>query len=145
MPSLSSQTRLACAIARGLAARRRSFAANAFSSLAPADEAALRRIRNLGVSAHIDAGKTTCTERMLLFAGAIARAGEVHDGTTVTDFLPQERERGITIKAAAISFAWPPPPAAPPALLSSCLHLQHDSCMRPYASQRGCCAFIARH
>ena len=107
MPSLSSQTRLACAIARGLAARRRSFA-----SLAPADEASLRRIRNLGVSAHIDAGKTTCTERMLLFAGAIARAGEVHDGTTVTDFLPQERERGITIKAAAISFAWPPPPPA---------------------------------
>ena len=66
----------------------------------------LQTVRNLGISAHIDAGKTTCTERMLLFSGAIARAGEVHDGDTVTDFMVQERERGITIKAAAISFGW---------------------------------------
>ena len=66
----------------------------------------LSRIRTVGISAHIDAGKTTTTERMLLAAGAIKRCGTVDGGDTVTDYLPAERERGITIKAAAVTFAW---------------------------------------
>ena len=66
----------------------------------------LNRIRNIGIFAHVDAGKTTVTERMLGLAGVVHRVGSVDDGNTVTDYLPQERERGITIQAAAISFEW---------------------------------------
>ncbi|HEY1792400.1 MAG TPA: elongation factor G [Opitutaceae bacterium] len=62
--------------------------------------------RNIGIAAHIDAGKTTTTERILFYSGAVHRMGEVHEGTTVTDWMEQERERGITITAAAISCAW---------------------------------------
>ncbi|MFF5285946.1 elongation factor G [Streptomyces sp. 62] len=64
------------------------------------------RIRNLGILAHVDAGKTTVTERFLYLTGATHKRGEVHDGTTVTDFDPQERDRGITIFAAAVSCDW---------------------------------------
>jgi len=62
--------------------------------------------RNIGIVAHIDAGKTTTTERILYYSGAVHKIGEVHEGTAVTDWMEQERERGITITAAAISCAW---------------------------------------
>jgi len=62
--------------------------------------------RNIGIAAHIDAGKTTTTDRILFYSGAVHKMGEVHEGSTVTDWMEQERERGITITAAAISCAW---------------------------------------
>ncbi len=67
---------------------------------------ALINTRNMGIAAHIDAGKTTTTERILFYSGLIHRIGEVHDGTTVTDWMEQEKERGITITAAAITSKW---------------------------------------
>lgn len=66
----------------------------------------LERVRNIGIAAHIDAGKTTTTERILFYTGVAHKIGEVHDGTAVTDWMEQERERGITITAAAISTSW---------------------------------------
>jgi elongation factor G len=63
-------------------------------------------VRNIGIMAHIDAGKTTTTERILFYAGVVHRMGEVHDGNTVMDWMVQERERGITITSAAISCMW---------------------------------------
>ena len=66
----------------------------------------LSLVRNLGILAHVDAGKTTVTERVLFLTGAVHKRGEVHDGTTVTDFDSQERDRGITIFAAAVSCDW---------------------------------------
>ncbi|WP_239095090.1 elongation factor G [Planotetraspora silvatica] len=66
----------------------------------------LTGVRNLGILAHVDAGKTTITERILYVTGATYKRGEVHDGTTVTDFDSQERDRGITIFAAAVSCVW---------------------------------------
>jgi elongation factor G len=66
----------------------------------------LERTRNIGICAHIDAGKTTLTERILFYTGMIHKIGEVHEGTTVTDWMEQERERGITITSAATTCAW---------------------------------------
>ena len=66
----------------------------------------IEKTRNIGIIAHIDAGKTTTTERILYYTGMSHKIGEVHEGTTVTDWMPQERERGITITAAAVTCFW---------------------------------------
>jgi elongation factor G len=70
------------------------------------EEERLRRLRNIGIIAHIDAGKTTTTERILYYTGKTYRMGNVDEGTTVTDWMVQERERGITIQSAAITSEW---------------------------------------
>ena len=66
----------------------------------------LENTRNIGIAAHIDAGKTTCTERVLFYSGVVHKIGEVHEGNATTDWMEQERERGITITSAAISCGW---------------------------------------
>lgn len=66
----------------------------------------LSKVRNIGIIAHIDAGKTTTTERVLYYTGMVHRIGEVHEGAATTDYMEQERERGITITAAAVTAAW---------------------------------------
>ena len=68
--------------------------------------AKIERVRNIGIVAHIDAGKTTVTERFLFYSGKIHKIGEVHEGDTQMDWMPQERERGITITAATTMFTW---------------------------------------
>src|SRR5688572_1368016 len=69
----------------------------------------LARTRNIGIMAHVDAGKTTTTERILFYSGATTRIGEVDEGSTVTDWMQQEQERGISITAAATTFGWGSP------------------------------------
>jgi elongation factor G len=66
----------------------------------------LEKVRNIGIIAHIDAGKTTTTERVLYYTGMVHRLGEVHEGAATTDYMEQERERGITITSAAVTAAW---------------------------------------
>ncbi|CBJ27994.1 Mef2, mitochondrial translation elongation factor EF-G [Ectocarpus siliculosus] len=105
----------AAAIARGASSSRASAASTSREAEgAPGTAAAVqssveeevRRIRNIGIIAHIDAGKTTTTERILYLTGKITRQGSVDSGDTVTDFMPQERERGITIQSAAVTVEW---------------------------------------
>ncbi len=82
--------------------------ANLFMNTPLTRNTSIRRWRNLGIIAHVDAGKTTLTERLLWKTGAIHRTGEVHDGAATTDFDPIERRRGITIGAAAVQARWTP-------------------------------------
>ena len=72
----------------------------------PSRQYTLERTRNIGIAAHIDAGKTTTTERILFYTGLIHKIGDVDDGNTVTDWMEQERERGITITSAAVTCFW---------------------------------------
>src|SRR5947209_19143507 len=71
-----------------------------------AREYALDKTRNIGIAAHIDAGKTTCTERVLFYTGKSHRIGEVHEGAATMDWMDQEKERGITITSAATTAFW---------------------------------------
>ncbi|MGA9293643.1 MAG: GTP-binding protein, partial [Ignavibacteriaceae bacterium] len=67
---------------------------------------AIDKVRNIGIMAHIDAGKTTTTERILFYTGKLHRLGEVHDGAATMDWMEQEKERGITITSAATTCFW---------------------------------------
>src|SRR5208337_3267133 len=79
----------------------------------PKREYTLERTRNIGIAAHIDAGKTTTTERILFYTGLIHKIGDVDDGNTVTDWMEQERERGVTITSAAVTCFWTQKTAKP--------------------------------
>src|SRR5580704_925857 len=80
---------------------------------APGRQYTMERTRNIGIAAHIDAGKTTTTERILFYTGLIHKIGDVDDGNTVTDWMEQERERGITITSAAVTCYWTQKQAKP--------------------------------
>ncbi|KAF7560504.1 hypothetical protein G7046_g3645 [Stylonectria norvegica] len=86
-------------------------------------DAGIGNIRNIGIIAHVDAGKTTTTERMLYYSGVTQRVGDVDSGNTVTDFLDLERERGITIQSAAITFHWPLPENLAPGASQNTINL----------------------
>ena len=86
-------------------------------------EYTLERTRNIGIAAHIDAGKTTTTERILFYTGLIHKIGDVDDGNTVTDWMEQERERGITITSAAVTCFWTQKPE--PQLIKSFAGIPH--------------------
>ena len=83
----------------------------------------LSNVRNIGIVAHIDAGKTTTTERILFYTQKIHKHGDVHDGNTTTDFMVQERERGITIQSAAVSCSWYDLRGLSPQICGACPHM----------------------
>src|SRR5512146_149574 len=87
-------------------ARQGAYRSGELCAIPPVAMAKIDMVRNLGVVAHIDAGKTTVSERFLFHSGKIHKVGEVHDGETEMDWMEQERERGITITAAATTFEW---------------------------------------
>ncbi|XP_062290091.1 ribosome-releasing factor 2, mitochondrial [Scomber scombrus] len=97
----SSRWRVSCHVKRTY-----SFLPDDVKSLRAVVNPDISKIRNIGIMAHIDAGKTTTTERMLYYSGYTRALGDVDDGDTVTDFMAQERERGITIQSAAVTFDW---------------------------------------
>ncbi|MFA6502580.1 MAG: GTP-binding protein, partial [Parachlamydiales bacterium] len=70
------------------------------------DQEKLQNVRNVGIMAHIDAGKTTTTERILYYSGKLHKIGEVHEGAATMDFMEQEKERGITITSASTTVFW---------------------------------------
>ncbi|XP_060917949.1 ribosome-releasing factor 2, mitochondrial [Labrus mixtus] len=94
-----------CKVSRSVR-RHYSFLPDDVKSLRAVVNPDISKIRNIGIMAHIDAGKTTTTERMLYYSGYTRALGDVDDGDTVTDFMAQERERGITIQSAAVTFDW---------------------------------------
>src|SRR3954465_2086665 len=97
------------------------------SANAPDRPYTLERTRNIGIAAHIDAGKTTTTERILFYTGLIHKIGDVDDGNTVTDWMEQGRERGITITSAAVTCFWTQKATKPgeEALQKSFLNMPH--------------------
>ena len=92
-----------------------------------AREYTLERYRNFGIMAHIDAGKTTATERILYYTGRSHKIGEVHDGNATMDWMEQEQERGITITSAATTCFWFVPKMVKPHLVSMALILRKQS------------------
>ncbi|KAK4134710.1 P-loop containing nucleoside triphosphate hydrolase protein [Trichocladium antarcticum] len=114
---------LALLVLRNAQLGRQSRIARSYSSDHAHHESRAERIRNIGIIAHVDAGKTTTTERMLYHSGRTRHLGNVDHGNTTTDFLPMERERGITIQSAAITFQWPPKALCPPGHESQTINL----------------------
>ena len=95
-------------IARAVRSRSEQYISDGedISSIKEGRTVPLHRYRNIGIMAHIDAGKTTTTERILYYTGKAHKIGEVHEGTATMDWMEQEQERGITITAAATTCAW---------------------------------------
>ncbi len=110
----------------------------------------MERTRNIGIAAHIDAGKTTTTERILFYTGLIHQIGDVDDGNTVTDWMEQERERGITITSAAVTCYWTPrkeegagQSSSPASAIASTSLTPPDTSISPPKSSAPCACWTA--